>query len=63
MTRTSIITLLTKIITDNYIICSPITDIYNSAHLKSLLEAAAVGDEVGNGAAAKENGEDEDGGD
>ena len=37
---------------------------YNSAHLlKSLLEATAVGDEVGNGAAEKEDDEDEDGGD
>ena len=35
---------------------------YNSTHLlKSLLEATAVGDEVGNGAAEKED--DEDGGD
>ena len=36
-------------------------DNYNSAHLKSLLEAGAVGDEVGDGAAEKED--DEDGGD
>ena len=42
---------------------SSTSDNYNSAHLKSLLEAAAVGDEVCNGAAEKEDDEDEDGGD
>ena len=39
-----------------------VTSSSSKCHLKSLLETAPVGDQVGNGAASKENGEDGDGG-